>query len=445
MTRTFKVRSGILLGMLVLCTSTLAAASETFHVVRFRYLGLERTDEDWLGSYVDTKVPVELTIDDIQQVQRKLMTTGVFTMVKVVAEPSVGLPGAYVLTIEVEEKWTTIPVVRGVYGGGTPLRILGLYDIHSFGHLLTLGGEMRRYGDAPPGFVVYGRDPRSHAGRYYIGAEFWRDFRRRQLYDRQGEKLGAISTNAAISRVRLLTPFSSETKDPKGYSWKYGFEFEVVKEAPAVFDAESELKSETPADLEISDEGRLQTKALPTLLYDDIEVDNIEYEGVRGKLKAGPLIDQSEVHGAGEFEGFYFRLFGRSLNFGAHMVAGQSTTNSLQGQYFLGGLDSIRGLPDGAIYGTHAAYINAELRHLSLKTKYLWFQTATFVDAGGAGLTWQDAGNDVRASTGFGLRLAVPQIYRMLFRLDYAWSIDGSRTQGVTAGMNQFFEPYTPL
>jgi hypothetical protein len=43
------------------------------------------------------------------------------------------------------EKWTTIPVIRGAFGGGTPLLVAGLYDIHSFGSLWTLGAEARKY------------------------------------------------------------------------------------------------------------------------------------------------------------------------------------------------------------------------------------------------------------------------------------------------------------
>ena len=284
--------------------------------------------------------------------------------------------------------------------------------------------------------------PRSQAGRYYLGAEFWRDFRRRTVYDREGERLGAVSTNAAISRVKLLTPLSAESGN---YAWKYGFDFEVVQEAPSIFDPEGDEPNGPPKDLTVSNEKRIQTKALPTLLFDDIEVNTIEFDGLRAKLKAGPLIDRSILHSTGELEAFYYKILPRGWNVGVHAVAGQSTFNSLQSQYFLGGLDSIRGLPDGALYGTHATWANAELRHLFLKSKYLWLQSATFVDAGGAGETWRDASRDVRATAGFGLRFAVPQVYRLLLRIDYAWSIDGSHSQGVTAGMNQFFEPYTPL
>lgn len=421
------------------------AAPEIFDVVDLVVTGINRTSPRWLTSYIDMTFPARLGQDDVAALARKLMTTGVFTEVKVQIETAPNDPTKNVLHVQVEEKWTMIPVIRGVYGGGTPLRIFGVYDIHAFGRLLTLGGETRQYGDAPPGFVLYARDPRSQAGRYYFGAEFWRDFRRRQLYDAKGEVLGSVSTNAAISRLRFLTPLAFDPEVTKDYRWKYGAELEVVQEAPSVFDGEDGLPEDPPADLDFADGKRYQVKLLPTLLYDDIDVNVVEYDGFRVKMRAGPTFAEGETHGTSEIEVFGFEMLPLNLNFALHGFAGQTSFSSLQTQYFLGGLDSIRGMPDGAIYGTHAAYLNAEMRHLSLKTKYLWVQSVAFTDAGGAAADWRDVGESGRSSAGIGVRFAVPQIYRMIFRLDYAWSLDGSNTQGVTAGMSQFFDPYTPL
>ena len=131
-----------------------------------------------------------------------------------------------------------------------------------------------------------------------------------------------------------------------------------------MFDPESDGVAGPPGDLAVDDTRRLQTKTLPTLLYDDIDVNTIEYDGLRAKFKVGPLVDRSNVHSTAEFESFYYKMVPRGLNVAVHAVAGQSTLNSLHSDYFLGGLDSVRGLPDGAIYGTHAAWVNAELRHL---------------------------------------------------------------------------------
>lgn len=425
--------------------ATAASVIETFDVVDLKVTGLDRTNPRWLLSYMDVALPARLSQADVSMLARKLMTTGVFTEVKVQIESLSADPSKHVLHVQVEEKWTTIPVIRGVYGGGTPLRIFGLYDIHSFGRLLTLGGEVRKYGDAAPGYVVYARDPRSQAGRYYLGAEFWRDFRRRQIYSSRGEELGYVSTNAAISRLRLLTPLAFDPESPKDYRWKYGGEVEVVQEAPSTFAAEAGQSELPPDDLDFAAGKRRQVKVLPTLLYDDVDVDIVELDGFRIKMRAGPTFAEGKAHGTSEVEFFGFEVLPYGLNLALHGFAGQTSFNSLQTQYFLGGLDSIRGMPDGAIYGNHAAYVNSEMRHLFFKAKYLWIQSVLFADAGGAAAAWHDVAENGRSSAGMGFRFAVPQIYRMLFRLDYAWSLDGSKTQGITAGMNHFFDPYTPL
>lgn len=418
---------------------------EKFDVVDVKVIGIDRTDPHWIRSYMDLEVPVQMTQADVGALVRKLKTTGAFTQVKAQLEAERSNPAKFVLYVQVEEKWTLIPVVRGVYGGGTPLRIFGLYDIHSFGKLLTLGAESRQYGDAPPGFVIFARDPRSHAGRYYLGADFWRDFRRRQLYARDGEVLGSVSTNAAIARLRFLTPLAVGTEGSKDYRWKYGAEAEFIQEAPSVFDAEEQQSPAPPDDLNFAEGKRRQAKVLPTLLYDDVDVDVIEYDGLRLKARFGPTLAEDKIHGTSEAEFFDFHVLPYDLNLAFHGFVGQTSFSSLQTQYFLGGLDSIRGLPDGAIYGTHAGYVNTELRHLTARMKYLWIQTVVFADAGGAGPAWDDVAQNGRSSAGIGLRFAVPQVYRLVFRLDYAWSMDGSHTQGITAGMNQFFDPYTPL
>ena len=75
----------------------------------------------------------------------------------------------------------------------------------------------------------------------------------------------------------------------------------------------------------------------------------------------------------------------------------------------------------------------------------MWIQSVLFADGGFAENQDFSLRETWTKSAGIGFRFAVPQINRMMFRIDYAWSLDGSGTQGITAGMNQFFQPYKPL
>jgi len=249
-----------------------------------------------------------------------------------------------------------------------------------------------------------------------------------------------------LSRLRLLVPINGDAGQHT-HHWKYGAEAETVQEAPSVFDPalSSTTKLVAPPGIALNKAKRFSLKVLPTLLYDAVAVDHIEYDGLRAKLRCGPILASGQTYGFIEGEADYFHRIAGSWNFAIRTVVGQSSFSSLQSEYFLGGLDTIRGLPDGAIYGSHAAFTNVELRHISLKAQRLWLQTATFVDAGVAGPNWADARESGRSTAGVGLRLAVPQVYRLMLRIDYAWSLSGPHRQGITAGINQFFDPYTPL
>ena len=422
----------------------------TQHVTGLKLIGLNRTDPKWLEGYIDYRFPADVSEQELIDLRSRLVTTSAFTSVQVAVVPDTQAPGQQLLQVEVHERWTMIPVVRGAYGGGTPLKVLGLYEIHALGRLLTLGAETRQYGNAPPGFILYGRDPRGDSDRYYLGGEVWREFRRRQAIDRGGTVVGALSTNMTLSRIRLLVPLKTDEGErdrDRAHHWKVGGEAETVQEAPSVFDPDVTKTTSRvpPPGIALNTSKRFSFKLLPTLLYDSIAVNHIEYDGLRAKLRLGPIVSSGHTYSFVEGEADYYRIIGGSWNLAIRAVVGQSSFSSLQSEYFLGGLDTIRGLPDGAIFGTHAAFSNMELRYIALKAQHLWLQTAAFVDAGGAGANWSDGRDSARSTAGVGLRFAVPQVYRLMLRVDYAWSLTGPHRQGLTAGINQFFDPYTPL
>jgi hypothetical protein len=450
MTAIYKLRWQLWAFCLLVCLSPHAVAASELQQPQYRvigavFTGLKKTSSEWLASYLDLHYPVNLNATDLHDLERKLMTTAVFTSVAVTTRPIKGTENDVELQVAVEERWTLIPVVRGAYGGGIPLRVLGFYDVHLLGQLLTGGAETRQYGSAPPGFLFYGRNPRAAADRNYYGAEFWREFRRRQVFDRSGVQIGELSTDTGMARIRALLAVDDDS-GASLHKWRIGGDLEAVQENPSRFiNLPTEPRFSQPQDLFVRSSKRQLVKVLPTLLYNDILVDQLHYDGLRFRLRLGPVISSDKTASAGEFEGFYYAMLGANWNFASRAVIGANTINSLQSQYFLGGLDTVRGLPDSALYGNSAAFANLELRHLEFKAKYLWFQTASFLDIGEAGSSWEDAGTKVRLAAGFGFRAAVPQVYRLMFRLDYAWSLVGAKTHGVTIGLNQFFDSVTPL
>lgn len=418
-------------------------AEKSWRIVALTIDGARRTDPSWLEEYLDLDLPAQMTSEDLERIRAKIMTTEVFQRVQV--EPRLsGFSGSdFTLHVDLIEKWTTIPVIRGAYGGGTPLVVAGVHDTHTFGRLWTLGAEGRRYGTSPWGGVVWARAPRWLTGKHLVGLELWREFRERTIFDEGGTKTGRF--NSSTSRVRgvVAAPLTLGGRFPKT-NWQAGVDMEIKREAPVRFlPSPDRPQALPPSSIRLDDAASDQAVLLPTLIYDDLDIDGQNMHGIRAIVKSGPMREADGAHARSEGELFAYYLWPHDFNIAAHVFLGMATSNALQSQYFLGGLESIRGIPDGLIYGNRAAYGNLELRHISARWKYLIVQEALFVDTGFAGTNWRE--NVLRTTSGAGVRLSIPQVNRLTLRIDYAWAVDGRGGQGISIGLNQFFQPYRPL
>jgi hypothetical protein len=430
------------------CAPAHADPDQVFDVIGLNVVGSKRTNITWMMRYLGLHFPSQLRQRNVVEIEQRLLTTEVFVSVGAKLIPTKVDPKSFILEIDLNEKWTTIPVVRAAFGGGTPLAVVGIYDTHAFGSLWTLGGELQRYGTAPWGGVVWARAPRAVDGRYVHGIEVWRQFRVRTAYDDHDEELGTIRSDWSMLRILLLAPFQLANVLTGSRNWRGGLDLRLRNEAPSTYNISTDASSEeVPDGIRLSNEYTRQVHGLLNLVYDNMQADQqFEYSGLRLTALSGPMFENDTVTSRSELEAFlfYYHQPWRST-FASHGFIGQTTNNSVASQYFLGGFESIRGIPDGAVYGTRASYFNFEWRYISAKWRYLWLQNVAFVDTGGAGQDWQEMGDNYRSSIGTGVRLAVPQVYRLMFRIDYAWSLDQPGTSGITAGMNQFFQPYKPL
>ncbi|MFW7381845.1 MAG: ShlB/FhaC/HecB family hemolysin secretion/activation protein [Oligoflexus sp.] len=416
--------------------------ADELQIDELEFVGLQRTDEKWLRSYLPIDCPCRLTSAQILTLQNKLMTTQVFLSVDMQLE-NLDDPDRYRLLILVEEKWTTIPVIRGAFGGGTPLLVAGIYDTHVLGELWTIGAEVHKYGSASPGGVVWTRFPRWMTGRHYLNLELWKDRRLRSLYNDSYISVGEIQTDATIIRGDMLFPMSFAD------NWQFGFHIEsrdlvnssVRIDRPIMPKLEQRIASIVSAD---NSQTGFQ-KTLLRLVYDDVSINQLQYHGIRLILSSGPVFRGNRAGNFHEVEGFAYYQWPGDWNFASRAYLSASSDQSMASQQFLGGLDSIRGLPDGAIFGTKAGYLNLEMRHLGWQWPYLEVQNVIFTDIGSASSDWQSFRKDWRASSGVGIRLSIPQVHRLVFRIDYAWSLDDYGASGITAGMYQFFQPYRPL
>ncbi len=401
---------------------------------------VRRTNCEWLASYLGLYFPIEVREGDLRYFEQKLLTTGVFSSVKARIE-------ATVLYFDLDEKWTTIPVIRGAYGGGTPLAVFGIYDTHSFGRLWTLGAETRKYGDAPLGYVVWASAPRWGTGKHVMSFEYWRSPRVRSIYDQDYQELGQIHTDDRMLRLLFMHPIMrGPLRANDDRIWQLGLDLKIRSEAPASFYPSAENQAGlAPLRIRLPSENSTEINIQPRIVYDDTQVDNVTFDGIRFIAQGGPLLTENFTRHRFDIEGFYYAKMPARFNLATHGYIGGATTPSLQNQYFLGGFDSIRGLPDGAMHGVRAAYGNFEIRHLAFQYRYAWVQLLAFADTGSAADSWSELVVNWTFTAGVGVRIAIPQVYRLMFRADYAWSLEDPNIRGFSAGLNQYFDPYRPL
>lgn len=419
----------------LLLSSNLTKAESQHRVTEVEFKGLRFTDPAWLKAYLPLNCPCLLSDDKIRELQSKLLTTQVFQTVHFSLQ-SIS-ESAKKLTLDVQEKWTVIPVLRGAYGGGTPLVVAGLYDSHVNGSLWTLGAETRTYGSSPTGGVIWFRAPRWKEGSHYLNFEVWRDNRVRSLYDHRDQAIAAVYGSALAIHADYLLPIPSLSS-----SFQLGMRLQYRDQQDLDWDGllQSNEGLET---LNLEKESTKTT--LVRMIYDNVSVSQINLNGFRFLLSGGPVYSEKKTRLYWEQETFYYKLWPNDWNLAFHQFLSLTSSKSYQSLTFLGGFDSIRGIPDGVLVGNKAIYGNLELRKLFYRSQYSWLQSAIYVDHGSAALTASELSESGRSSFGVGLRLAVPQVHRLMFRLDYAWSLDRPGTSSVSAGLNQFIDPYRPL
>jgi len=419
--------------IVVFCMLTAkSVASAATHQVRgLEVHGARRTNLEWLRNYIGIEFPADLPDSDLTRIHRKLMTADIFIDVKVHVDDK-----SSNLVIELDEKWTTIPVIRGAYGGGTPLLVLGAYDTHAFGRLVTVGAEAKKYGDSEPGYTLWVKLPRAGRGKSSAGVEIWKDTRRRDYYDSHGKKTGSLGFDSRYIRLYHLVPLLPDD-DPLD---------------PRIFQAGVEAlfrQDRKPSVDAGSDEASTQ-RVLGSVVFDNMGVEDQLLQGQRVLLKTGYSrssgVEDPGLSRYSEAEFFSFHRPFDSWNLAIHGYAQNAGSAVVSNVFHLGGFDSVRGFPDGIRYGTFAAYGNFELRQEALATRWMKIAGVVFSDAGIAGSDFDDARQDLFRSAGGGVRVSIPKVHRLVFRLDYAWGRSSQiSTSGISLGLNQFFQPYKPL
>lgn len=412
------------------------ALAYRFNEIQIR--GLSATDKSWFDDFINLHPPLEWGEEDLVQLKHKILSTRIFSYATVTPKSQPDDPKNSILTIELEEKWTLIPVIRAQSGGGTPLWVLGGYETNLLGKFITAGAEFRKYGRAPIGYLIYSKSQEAEKNAYFMGFEARSSFRQRTFQviptdpvgsnsfvmglDSVGENDRDFVVKDEQQRVKILFPQSSIQSIRLGLDLRN--QFMSTYDQPGF------------ADHRLLFAGSMESESL--------RVDNILMDGYRWEHSLGLLKAPNSTYPHIEARVFWYQNLPRDLNLGIHASFRATNDQAFISKKFLGGFDSIRGIADGELRGSKTAYMNTELSFLSHRKHYFWMQEVVFLDYGTADDEFTNLNAHQRLSYGAGLRLAIPQIYRMVLRIDYAVSQFPQFSHGLSIGLNQFFQPFRP-
>ena len=395
-------------------------------------VGLKRTKPFVVKRELLVKVGKPYSQSDIDESCQRLRNLQIFATADCVLSKG-SADGQSILTITVDERWTTIPIFKYSSGGGASQLILGSYDINVFGRYLELGGQYERIGEKNSGVVWY-RNKRFLGERLELFLNLWSVARERILYNIWGKE-NQVEGGYMLLRRRgvafiekewlwwLRTGFGVQANQDE-------FTEDFSPEVDEVVDYKGMPENTNIVMMTFNAKvGRLD--------YNSYLIDGIEWSSnleVSSK-SLGSDLDFYRL----EEELKWFSSLPLNSTIGAKLGLGVSTVDSEPYLYYLGGLDRIRGFKESRFRARNYWLTNFEYRIPSWKSRWLVLQHVFFYDAIGIALDERDLAQQSAASVGLGLRVISPKIYRLVLRIDYAHPIHKDDETPISFGVQQFF------
>lgn len=335
----------------------------------------------------------------------RLWNTDLFSRIEARLEPG---DGAYVARYALEERFSLNPLLSFGAGGGKWWLRVGANDVNWLGRYLEWGVRYERF-DVYNGGQGWLRDPRLFGRRLMGLVQLDYLFRPRPEYTRRrlggaAELLGElddwtrVGAKLEVFRDEYLAPLEGEARPP-----------------PTM------VAGQLTGTVRV---GRVDTVRLRQKGW------SLEVRETLGLPSSGLLYSQTLL----EFLGF--ALVGTRWNVALRAQAGLSSEAPTELQYWLGGLDLVRGYADSLVRTPAFALANAEVRATLFDSMWFALQAVGFVD----GAIAAQGGPKGLLSAGGGVRLLVPRLVKTGARADVAVTLLGARPEvGVSLGVFQFF------
>jgi hypothetical protein len=178
----------------------------------------------------------------------------------------------------------------------------------------------------------------------------------------------------------------------------------------------------------------------PALRVGRIDTIRLRYTGFSFEIR--PALGDTSVAGAPTFARLWFEgdaqaLAGTRWNFGARTQFGTVTDHPDEMQFFLGGLDFVRGYPDNYLQANALLGYNVNARYVLFDSTWLAAVPEVFAD--GAAARRANGATDAIASAGVGVMFVIPKLVDSMLRVDFAVPFRSSIAPGINMGTALFF------
>lgn len=418
---TFK---GALLKIFILLIISMYASAFEYQVH-----GNYKTKTSVVDKEIKDLVSKEANKKTIAMIKRRLWNLRLFSKIKITRKKQF-------LKIEVEERWTLIPIAKFSSGGGSSYYALGAYDINFLGNNTEVGAQYENLNGFDAG-VAWFRKPQFLKDRNLtIGMDIWSINRVRRLFTENGEENGAFT----LKRNRINSFIEKRWKEDF-----YSLGVQVDQHLDRVFErglSDEQKKKNTENSFSPDEENDSTWWSLYGFIG-RLNYVNYLVDGNQLSFKASHIQSNENYYQLSLKYSFYHQFKDQfNSNFAFQLLASQSNINLRQYQNYVGGLSEVRAYEDGQFFGKSFVQANVEQRFDVFQSESFVTQGAVFVDAAGVGKTVSEAskisGNTL-LSSGVGLRFISPKIFRFVARLDYAQSFSRYQNKGISFGIQQFF------
>lgn len=394
--------------------------------------GLGRTRRHVVERELLFEAGDETSREAVEESVQRLRNMGLFRTAEYRVRSGSDEAGAdgHVVTLELDERWTTLPIVSFSSSGGVTNLLLGVFETNLLGRYLEVGLRYNRFGPTNS-FVGWFYDRRFLDQRLFAGGELWWTNRQRLYYDADGELVDGYLNHRRKVRMGVEREWAR---------WlSTGLDVFLITD-----DFTAEL---LPADLaQTADQRALpaSSRAIPAEI--GATVGRIDHDSYlrHGVAYTQKLAHSNTLWGATSqwtrwtHDVLAFARLPWRQNLAMRLGAGATSAAHPEYQFFVGGFDRVRGFVDSRFRGPYYWVANLEYRIASVDTRWFALQHTAFTDlAATSGRL--GALSPSGASSGIGLRLISPKVNRLVIRVDYGWTwIDHGRAP-LSFGIGQFF------